>query len=54
VFKNKADGKIKEKKPLVVTPSIDRGRGKFNVSIFSLEMNVFQGFLDLQYILSRF
>jgi 3-dehydroquinate dehydratase len=46
-FKKKANGKIKEKKPSIVTLRSDKGGGKFNVTIFSLKMNIFQGFLDL-------
>ncbi len=34
-LKIKADGRIKEKKPLVTAPGSDRRGGKFDVPIFS-------------------
>jgi glycerol uptake facilitator-like aquaporin len=44
MFEKKANGWIKEKKPLVAAPGSGKGRGKFNVPIFSWGMNVFQVF----------
>jgi hypothetical protein len=35
MFKEKANGIIKEEKPSTITPRSDRGGGKFNVTIFS-------------------
>jgi hypothetical protein len=46
-LKKKANGKIKEEKPSVVALGSDKGGGKFNVTILSLRMSIFQGFLDL-------
>jgi hypothetical protein len=35
MFEKKTNGKIKEEKPLAIAPKSDKGRGKFNVPIFS-------------------
>lgn len=53
MFKEKANGIIKEKKPSTIAPRNDRGGGKFNVTIFSWERTIFQGFSYLQDTLSR-
>ncbi len=43
-FEKKANGRIKEEKPLVVTPRSDRRGGKLNVPIFSSRLNIFRVF----------
>ncbi len=53
MFKEKANGIIKEEKPSTITPRSDRGGGKFNVTIFSWKRTIIQGFSYMQDIFSR-